>query len=679
MSTANKLTYLNTTKGKIKDSINLTGANIGNNDTFRSYSAKLRDSLVDIINNGTDELYDNFPKATGTGSEIELNNTYEAPMGIDLKGNTHQDSYSGKNLCGFNFSANNLGIQANMSGSELTLNGTTTGRGIVYLNSNSNITLSAGTYTMSSRILNGTFNTDDKDTAIYLRKLSDNTQVMVLNRENQYTKTYLITLSEETTFYFHIFTNGSGFVFNNLKLGIQIEKGSTATDYEPYVGGTASPNPDYPQNIEVVTGNNSINICGKNLFDKDNFTNGFLYISKGTINTSESWVSNWNITDYIKINNNFTLSYATINNLQAKVGYYDENKSYISGVEGTYAPPYTFTIPNNAKYIRFNYRNNLGATDIQLEQGSTPTSYEPYSSDTYEINLGKNLFDDTIVQGVVVSTGFGDVPNRIRNTKFIKVTPGETYSLSFETTNEINQYNISYFTSDTFPRHSETGWINSSFTIPSEINYIMISFSKSTGANIVPTDISNVQLEIDSQRIELCKIGEYQDYIFKSEDKWYKYCEIKKDVFNGSENWSKRNDGDGNATITFQLSISNLGAYGAGNVYCNNFTYEQISSSGKEGIGIGNVLDMLYFQIKRDRLSSLDAAGFKNWLSNNNTTVYYVLATPTNTEITNTELISQLEAIKNAMSKKDKTYITAKYVEGNQPFKITTSALLREE
>ena len=37
MSTANKLTYLNTTKGKIKDSINLTGANITNQTTFRYY------------------------------------------------------------------------------------------------------------------------------------------------------------------------------------------------------------------------------------------------------------------------------------------------------------------------------------------------------------------------------------------------------------------------------------------------------------------------------------------------------------------------------------------------------------------------------------------------------------------------------------------------------------------
>ena len=35
-------------------------------------------------------------------------------------------------------------------------------------------------------------------------------------------------------------------------------------DYEPYTNG-ASPNPDYPQEVKNVAGDNTINICGKNL------------------------------------------------------------------------------------------------------------------------------------------------------------------------------------------------------------------------------------------------------------------------------------------------------------------------------------------------------------------------------------------------------------------------------
>ena len=35
-------------------------------------------------------------------------------------------------------------------------------------------------------------------------------------------------------------------------MNCQIEKGSTATDYEPYTGGKPSPSPDYPQKISVI-------------------------------------------------------------------------------------------------------------------------------------------------------------------------------------------------------------------------------------------------------------------------------------------------------------------------------------------------------------------------------------------------------------------------------------------
>lgn len=48
---------------------------------------------------------------------------------------------------------------------------------------------------------------------------------------------------------------------------IQIELGSTATEYEPYVGGVPSPNPDYPQSLDSIGMDGSIDyrVCGKNL------------------------------------------------------------------------------------------------------------------------------------------------------------------------------------------------------------------------------------------------------------------------------------------------------------------------------------------------------------------------------------------------------------------------------
>ena len=90
---ATKLEYLNTTKEKIRDSINLTGANIGTSDTFRSYANKLKKGYIDIINNGIDTLYNNFPKVSGIGSNLSLTPTYEAPMKLnEIQGDTLQEN-----------------------------------------------------------------------------------------------------------------------------------------------------------------------------------------------------------------------------------------------------------------------------------------------------------------------------------------------------------------------------------------------------------------------------------------------------------------------------------------------------------------------------------------------------------------------------------------------------------
>lgn len=54
-------------------------------------------------------------------------------------------------------------------------------------------------------------------------------------------------------------------IVNETKLeDIQVEKGSEATSYEPYVGGQPSPSPDYPQEIKRVV-NPVVKVCGKNL------------------------------------------------------------------------------------------------------------------------------------------------------------------------------------------------------------------------------------------------------------------------------------------------------------------------------------------------------------------------------------------------------------------------------
>ncbi len=55
--------------------------------------------------------------------------------------------------------------------------------------------------------------------------------------------------------------------YTGRKISPMIEKGSTATAYEPYVGGIPSPNPEYPQEIKSVV-KPVMKVMGKNLLSK---------------------------------------------------------------------------------------------------------------------------------------------------------------------------------------------------------------------------------------------------------------------------------------------------------------------------------------------------------------------------------------------------------------------------
>lgn len=81
MATADKLTYLNTTKGKIKDVANMTGAGIDNNTTFRNYAQSLYDGYINVLKD-RNTLLDNMNIGTSTGTITDSANLpiYEDKM-----------------------------------------------------------------------------------------------------------------------------------------------------------------------------------------------------------------------------------------------------------------------------------------------------------------------------------------------------------------------------------------------------------------------------------------------------------------------------------------------------------------------------------------------------------------------------------------------------------------------
>ena len=74
------------------------------------------------------------------------------------------------------------------------------------------------------------------------------------------------------------------------------------------------------------------------------------------------------------------------------LAWYDENKSYISGVQG--AGGYVaLSVPSNAVYLRFT--EDAGASEIQLEIGAMATPYKPYAdiSTANVLQYGGNILD----------------------------------------------------------------------------------------------------------------------------------------------------------------------------------------------------------------------------------------------------------------------------------------------
>ncbi len=131
-----------------------------------------------------------------------------------------------------------LGVTTSFNNSIMTINGTSTGNGIMYAQSSTKIVLEAGTYTWSMNKKSGTVTRTTQAAAFYLRKSGTTTNIATISAETfatTDTKSVTFTLTERTAIDFYAYVNATGLAFNNLVLEVQIEQGSKATTYEEYV------------------------------------------------------------------------------------------------------------------------------------------------------------------------------------------------------------------------------------------------------------------------------------------------------------------------------------------------------------------------------------------------------------------------------------------------------------
>lgn len=204
-------------------------------------------------------------------------------------------------------------------------------------------------------------------------------------------------------------------------------------------------------------------------------------------------------------------------------------------------------------------------------------------------------------------------------------------------------------------------------TIPSPSPDYPQSINVVTGAQTVTVSNGQGQTQnftIGLGSVELCKIDDYQDYIYSVNGKWYVHKET-----------SKVRIADGTFTLVNycpqstnsfpsdrKINTSAYYKYGRFNPVTTGITGTLLA--GQFGWNTSNKMTFA-----KDDFSTIGE--FNDFVANNNAQMYYILETPTDTQITNITFISQLNAIKSFGTYSGDTIIA---VSGNIASPLTVSA-----
>ena len=371
--------------------------------------AKLQTLVVkELPSNGENDKLYLTPKSSakseisGHSFELTLMPQKEALFPeIKIDGSFSQQTYTGKNLFDKN-NANNLKAYVASNG---TLTGGVNQNLSVYIPCEPNTTYTVSKSNSGTNCRFCVFDTADEP-AIGVSVIST-----VGTRSGEDTHaSYTITTSANAhylgVFYRVTSTTPSE---SDIKATIQIELGSTATAYEPFVGRMPSPSPSYPQTINFVTGEQNITIQGKNLIyctpATGQYTNNIesSYDSAtGTIRIQGEPTLAWS--NFGDVNQcelqagNYTLSIDNPTYLCGiRVRFYYEDDSYVdAGISKSYSKA---SVTFARKVVRYYIYANGMTVDtpidfsfkLQLEKGINATEIAPYHNDTYTISLGNNL------------------------------------------------------------------------------------------------------------------------------------------------------------------------------------------------------------------------------------------------------------------------------------------------
>lgn len=614
-----------------------------------------------------------LPRTTGSGTSVTLTDTAFSYLKNKLYvTDTTQDTTTGINKLNTTLATttlNGITCTKNDNGT-YTLNGTASA-GTSFTLTTPNPTLSAGTYKLVG-IKGGSYST------FSLRAYNSGQSLLYVDTGSGVTFTTNESLS------FQIFIDiANGTTLNNviIKPMITTDTSLTYNDFEKYTGGIPSPNPDYPQVIHTITGDNKINVCGKNLAYRELEGKYRAVSNNGGIQTNvdfNSYIAS------VNANTNYVAKSFEGEKNFSNLCFFDKDMNYLSGMGFTGNNPYrTFTTPNNCRYITIACYKTI--SDFMVVSGTDiPSIFELYQSQTNSIYLGsENNFDGKFRQGNENGTGATSIFSR----NDLVLRPG-TYTFTCDMDMSIYKYAIGTRTS-AFPGNAT--WLGGGFqtnqtfqfTLTEEL-HIGILIVKLDGTNITPSDVSSYNFKIKEDNttpIEICKIGNYEDKIFKaikgneiydslaSEEKatldygkWYLrknvgIVNLENETFTGYDLPTGYN-------FLSSTSISNIKYASVNTELVNCFAEKYIKHTGS-GMSGNEAQNHIAIDTNAIRLQTKEAHPTGLF--------YYPLATPTN-ELFNDTIQEQLEDIYNNMlSYEGQTNVSQ--VNDDLPFNINSTAL----
>ena len=572
-----------------------------------------------------------------TGSNIHLSDSRGADL-VDFKlyGKSTQETRSGKNIITGLRSSSNTYINYNIDTSKLTNQMTYSfiapfdaTSAVVYIRTAS----TTGIYSK------GKINIVSNQKTSFTFELTDD-EIQVLQNENSFIQLY---------------KDGAQWGTPTLEEP-QLENGATTTEYEIY---GAMPSPYYPSEIKSVG--------YKNLFDKDSATYKNNYLKNNEGAESSTSISGY-LTSYIPIEpyEKYTIqgTLKVINDANSlwRLYFYDKDKNWIKRTNAiSQNPPYTFTAPENAYFMQFQYIISVFDADtIQIEKGTIAHPHIPFGKYGVEVEtIGKNLFNNNLFSnttkngvtwtiqddGGVNLKGSNTSTSNVSNSAgtwastkpLIKLDADKTYTLSFSGNfdNEKVQFECRGLKNGVATTITST--ISKSTTITGFTAITLLNFYAKTGATDMDEtvylliEVSELVTEYEPYKLTQTLIqSDYplmsnkdesvKDYVYLQNGNLYLKKYINEIVLNGSENWQDRP----NYTYADRFILNGIFPNNHKKVLSDYFEFSP-SLQDVFPIATNNSGQIV---INFSAKGTTTKEQFKTWLSENNVKVQYELAEP---------------------------------------------------